>query len=159
MSATARRTFLAATLGAAALLTGCGGDPTPATAPAPLPTVEASTPTPTPSRCQPVPAEVLAELADGEDLQLVDGHAVRSSESLDSGSPVYFLAARVVRGATGEGEAAVWARTGTVEGDGLTMSVDSLAEVLTEWPRAGSAGLGLDTDGAVEARECARAGA
>lgn len=84
-------------------------------------------------QCIPIPSNVLADIASGEEAGVgmipVDGYAVKSPDF----SNVYFFAIRF--SATGvDDQIGVWARNGI--DSGIIMSVDSIAQNFTVWPDA-----------------------
>jgi hypothetical protein len=87
------------------------------------------------AQCIPIPPNVLADIASGEESGVgmvpVDGYAIKSPDF----SNVYFLAIRF--SATGvDDQIGVWARNGI--DSGIIMSVDSIAQNFTVWPDADS---------------------
>jgi hypothetical protein len=109
------------------------------------------------SRCDEASTALLAAIAaglsvDGEGA-LPRGSVVRSSDY----KKLYFAAAEIDGpGLEGKGDVGVWV-TNSLSGEGLIMSVNSMAEEFSDWAlgEASDANTTMSDDGAAEAEECA----
>lgn len=98
-------------------------------------------------------------LADGLDVAgegtLRNAYGVKSADYSD----VWFIAAEIDGpGMEGDGEVGIWVKNGSLQTfEGLTMSVDGIANNMSVWPdgRTASVKVSRNDDGAQEAAACA----
>lgn len=107
------------------------------------------------ANCEQVSADLLSRLADGAeadvgDLSLSNGRAYRSPDY----EQVYFVAADITAPGV-DGDPAVWA-TNDLNGGGVFMAVDNVAQTFTTWPDANTTAAAIQsTDPAVSAaKDC-----
>jgi hypothetical protein len=110
------------------------------------------------TRCESVPQDLVDGIASG--LTVDGGGTLRNAQAVrsDDFQGVYFISAEIDGpGMEGDGEVGTWAKSGPLAvGDGLVMSVDSIANELSDWGDGGSsdAQLSMSDDGAEASKDC-----
>lgn len=114
---------------------------------------------PATSRCIKVPQAKLENIASG--LTISGGGSLREGWAVKSGdfNSLYFIAAEIDGpGLKGNGDIGLWASNRLESGQGLILSVDSIAKEFSVWPHGDTTDSNItqSDDGAAEAKRCAR---
>jgi hypothetical protein len=114
------------------------------------------------SRCMDVPPDLVNGIETG--LTPSGGGTLRNAQAVksDDFKRVWFISAEIdASGMEGDGDIATWAKSGPLAvGDGLIMSVDSLAQEFSDWGPGDTtdAHVTMDDDGAQESHDCVESG-